>query len=112
MKFKFNAQTRKIDLMEDYSALISDETLKQMSPDNDLPYINKDQFTEDILNKLDPNRDLKAFQRIAQLAKTKNSRLMLLNFLLGKAENALSTEAKDYLLIALQSVPEDTMTKA
>jgi hypothetical protein len=37
---------------------------------------------------------------------------MLLNFLLGKAENALSNAAKDYLLIALQSAPEDTMTKA
>ena len=112
MKFKFNAQTRRIDLLEDYSKLISDETLKQMSPDNNLPYINKDQFTEDILSKLDPQRDLKAFQRIAQLAKTKNSRLMLLNFLLGKAENVLSNAAKDYLLIALQSAPEDTMTKA
>jgi hypothetical protein len=42
MKFKFNAQTRRIDLLEDYSKLISDETLKKMSPDNNLPYINKD----------------------------------------------------------------------
>jgi hypothetical protein len=61
MRFKFNIDTKRIDLVEDYSNLISSETLQTMSPDNNLPYIKKDQFTPDILSKLDPNRDLKAF---------------------------------------------------
>ena len=112
MRFKFNTETKRIDLVEDYSKYISDETLQTMSPDNNLPYIQKDQFTPDILSKLDPNRDLKAFQRIAVLAKTKKAKLMLLDFLLGKGVDVFSQKAKEYLLISLDNRPEDVIAEA
>jgi hypothetical protein len=86
--------------------------MSKMDPNNNVPYIQNDEVTLDIVNKLDPKKDYEALIKLPELTNDENIKDAIFDKLLNSAEsafgngkipNALTPDALEYLKITFHS---------